>query len=78
MRNKEVISFLGLWETIHNENFKGANSLRLKMRLVVINLNKSARRQMSALKDNKGIKDLELLQQQIENQEQKLISNNNV
>ena len=22
MRNKEVISFLGLWETIHNENFK--------------------------------------------------------
>ena len=23
MRNKEVISFLGLWETIHNENFKG-------------------------------------------------------
>lgn len=78
MRNKEVISFLGLWETIHNENFKGANSLRLKMRLVVINLNKSARRQMRALKDNKGIKDLELLQQQIENQEQKLISNNNV
>ena len=23
MRNKEVISFLGLWESIHNENFKG-------------------------------------------------------
>ena len=22
MRNKEVISFLGLWESIHNENFK--------------------------------------------------------
>ena len=23
MRNKEVISYLGLWESIHNENFKG-------------------------------------------------------
>ena len=23
MRNKEVISFLGLWESLHNENFKG-------------------------------------------------------
>jgi len=23
MRNKEVISFLGLWESINNENFKG-------------------------------------------------------
>ena len=23
MRNKDVISYLGLWETIHNENFKG-------------------------------------------------------
>ena len=27
MRNKEVISYLGLWERINNENFKGvANS----------------------------------------------------
>ena len=23
MRNKDVISYLGLWESIHNENFKG-------------------------------------------------------
>ena len=23
MRNKEVISYLGLWESINNENFKG-------------------------------------------------------
>ena len=23
MRNKEVISYLGLWESIHNEDFKG-------------------------------------------------------
>ena len=23
MRNKEVISFLGLWESLYSENFKG-------------------------------------------------------
>ena len=23
MRNKDVVSYLGLWESIHNENFKG-------------------------------------------------------
>ena len=38
MRNKEVISYLGLWESINNENFKGANSPPLKMKQVVINL----------------------------------------
>lgn len=53
-------------------------SHNIPQKIRLINLNKSARRQMRALKDNKGIKDLELLQQQIENQEQKLISNNNV
>lgn len=26
MRNKDVISYLGLWESIHNENFKGVES----------------------------------------------------
>ena len=30
MRNKEVISFLGLWETIHNENFKGGEFATFK------------------------------------------------
>ena len=38
MRSKEVISYLGLWESIHNDNFKGANLLRLKMKLEVIHL----------------------------------------
>ena len=33
MRSKEVISYLGLWESIHNDKFKGANSTRLKMKL---------------------------------------------
>ena len=30
MRNKEVISFLGLWETINNENFKGGEFATFK------------------------------------------------
>ena len=41
----------------------------------LLNLNESARRQMRVLKDNKGIKDLELLQQQINNEEKLLIEN---
>ena len=42
----------------------------------LVNLNESARRQMRVLKDNKGIKDLELLQQQINKEEKILIENN--
>jgi hypothetical protein len=30
MRNKEVISYLGLWENIHNENFKGGEFATFK------------------------------------------------
>lgn len=30
MRNKEVISFLGLWESIYNENFKGGEFATFK------------------------------------------------
>ncbi len=30
MRNKEVISYLGLWESIHNENFKGGEFAMFK------------------------------------------------
>ena len=40
----------------------------------LIRLNNSARRQMEVLKDNKSIKDLELLQKQV-NEEKKLIIN---
>ena len=39
MRNKEVISYLGLWESMNNKNFKGGtNSLTLKTKQVAINL----------------------------------------
>lgn len=41
----------------------------------LVNLNESARRQMRVLKDNKGIKNLELLQQQINKEERILIEN---
>jgi hypothetical protein len=40
----------------------------------LVRLNNSARRQMKVLKDNKSIKDLELLQKQV-NEEKKLINN---
>ena len=49
------------------------NNISQKERLV--NLNESARRQMRVLKDNRGIKDLELLQQQVNKEEQILIDN---
>ena len=38
LRNKEVISYLELWESMNNKNFKGANSLLLKTKQAVINL----------------------------------------
>ena len=38
MRNKEVISYLELWESMNNKNFKVANLLPLKTNQVVINL----------------------------------------
>ena len=38
MRNKDVISYLGLWEKLNNEISKVSNSTRLKMKLVVISL----------------------------------------
>ena len=50
-----------------------SNNISQKERLV--NLNESARTQMRVLKDNKGIKDLEFLQQQVNNGEQILIDN---
>jgi len=40
----------------------------------LVRLNHSARRQMKVLKDNKNIKDLELLQKQV-NEENNLITN---
>ena len=40
----------------------------------LVRLNNSARRQMKVLKDNKSIKDLELLQKQV-NEENNLITN---
>lgn len=40
----------------------------------LIRLNNSARRQLKVLKDNKNIKDLELLQKQV-NEENNLITN---
>ena len=39
MRNHSTISFLGLWEQIHNPNFKPlSNSIGLKQSLVIMRL----------------------------------------
>ena len=38
MRNKDVISYLGLWESILMKISKVSNSTRLKMKQVAINL----------------------------------------
>lgn len=38
MRNKEVISYLGLWESIHNDNFKGGEFATFKNEAEVIHL----------------------------------------
>lgn len=48
----------------HSENLKEANSPRLK-----------TKSQMKVLKDNKGIKELKLLQEQINKKEKTLIEN---
>ena len=50
-------------------------SHNISQRERLVNLNESACRQMRVLKDNKGIKDLELLQQQINKEEKILIEN---
>ena len=38
MRNKDVISYLGLWESIHNENFKGVEFDTFKNEAVATSL----------------------------------------
>lgn len=35
MRNKDVIAYLGLWEKLNNENFKGTNLRPLKIQLEI-------------------------------------------
>ena len=33
MRNRNTVEFIGLWETLHNPNFKGVNSTPLENKL---------------------------------------------
>ena len=59
---------LGLFQVVENTNAEMI--LRnISQQERPVSLNESARRQMRILKNNKGIKDLELLQQQINNDE---------
>ena len=70
MRNKDVIAYLGLWEKLHNNNFKGhefetfekeagSNRRKKPQRERLIKLNNIAKRQMELLTTNKKIKELE-------------------
>ena len=68
LRNKETISFLGVWEELNNGNFKVVEFDQFK--------NESARNQMESLKNNKNIKELEALQKQV-NDDKLMISDSN-
>ena len=72
MRNKEVISFLGLWESINNQNFKrgefapfeneaSSNKFKMSPRERLVILNETAKNQLKLLINNKSIKEIEKL-----------------
>ena len=48
MRSKDTIEFLGLWEKLHNNNFKGVEFDSFKARSGS-NVNRAAREQLSLL-----------------------------
>jgi len=67
MRNKDVISYLGLWEIINNSDFKGVEFDAFKAELIemkmsqserLIRLNSMAKRQMELLNSNKSFDNL--------------------
>ena len=72
MSNKSSFDFYSLWEDIHNEKFKVAESREFKNDSATqsfkmspsrwIKINESARNQMEVLKNNRNVKELELLQ----------------
>ena len=66
MRNKEVISYLGLWESMNNKNFKGGEFATFK---------NEAGSNKFKLSSQKWIKELELLQERINENNKILIEN---
>lgn len=67
--NVNYISLTDLLHLVILNNLQNANAELIKEKIPqgerLIRLNNSARRQLKVLKDNKNIKDLELLQKQV-------------
>lgn len=76
--NVNYISLTDLLHLVILNNLQNTNAELIKEKIPqgerLIRLNNSARRQLKVLKDNKNIKDLELLQKQV-NEENNLITN---
>ena len=74
MRDYTDLLHLVILNNLENTNAEMiSNNISQQERLV--KLNESAKRQMRVLKDNKGIKDLELLQYQVNKEEKILVEN---
>ena len=78
-KNGNMRDYTDLLHLVILNNLENSNAEFIKLGLNqserLIKLNESARNQMEILKNNKGIKDLELLQQQINKEEKLLIEN---
>ena len=76
--NVNYISLTDLLHLVILNNLQNTNAELIEEKIPqgerLIRLNNSARRQLKVLKDNKNIKDLELLQKQV-NEENNLITN---
>ncbi len=78
-KNGNMRDYTDLLHLIILNNLENTNAELIRMNIKqsdrLIQLNKSARNQMEALKNNKNIKELEVLQEQINNDNKTLIEN---
>ena len=76
-KNGNIRDYTDLLHLVILNNLQNTNSELIESKVPqierLVRLNNSARRQMKVLKDNKNIKDLELLQKQV-NEDNKLIN----
>lgn len=76
--NRNIRDYTDLLHLVILNNLQNPNAELIEEKIPqgerLVRLNRSARRQMKVLKDNKNIKDLELLQKQV-NEENNLITN---
>lgn len=77
-KNGNIRDYTDLLHLVILNNLENTNAELIEAKVSqserLVRLNNSARRQMKVLKDNKNIKDLELLQKQV-NEENNLITN---